>query len=129
MTWFNSRLSRNKFRARPIHNLMTGQSFDSTGESTRYKQLQLLERAGHISNLKLHEKIVLVAKTVTAPEIAWKMDYTYTEYNRMIAEDYKPRPHTSRETLLFKLWQHFGPCPLRITGVNGKLKRQIHGRR
>lgn len=118
---------RNRFGARPVHNLETGQSFDSTGENKRWGILQLLERAGRISGLVLHPKIVLIAKVGDAPEIVFRPDYAYTEDGRVVYEDFKPRPVTDRERLLFKLWRHFGPGPLRITGRGGVLLRQIPG--
>ena len=125
-----------KYRAKPVHNTETGETFDSKGESVRYAQLKLLERAGEISDLRLHPKIVLVPKRGRAPEISWKVDYSYTEDGRTVYEDFK-RPEfvgkskrrlwDGRDYLLLKLWQHFGPGRLRIVATGGKLIREVHG--
>ena len=107
---------RNKFNAIPVHDMATGQSFDSQSEQRRYFELTVMEQAGEISDLQLHPKIVLVPRNGQAPEIAYRVDYLYMEKGRLVAEDWKPRPKTPRETLLLKLWKHFGPCLLAITG-------------
>ena len=113
---------RNKFSAVPVHDLRTGESFDSKGEHARWGTLQLLQRAGEISELTLHPKVVLLQKTATLPEIAWRVDYSYREKGRTVWEDWKPRPMTPRETLMCKLWKRFGPGILRITGPKGVIK-------
>jgi len=118
---------RNKFNAKPVHDMETGDTFDSTGEYNRYRELQLMEKAGFISKLELHPKVVLIAKDGDAPEIAYRPDYAYFCDGRDLKEDWKPRPATPRETLLFKLWRHFGPTVLLVTG--GKTLRRIPGYR
>ena len=125
MAW--NRFARNKFHAVPVHDMVTGQSFDSTGEHERYRQLCWLQKAGHIQDLVLHPKITLIAKSGTKPDVSWKVDYSYTEAGRTVCEDYKPRPATGRETLMFKLWRHYGPALLRITGKNGKIIKTYMG--
>ena len=122
------RRSGNRYGAKPVHNLMTGQTFDSKGEYGRWGELRLLERAGHLSSLTQHPKIILVPGVSGLPEIAWHPDYSYVEDGRVVYEDYKPRKVTDRENLLFKLWRHFGPGPLRITSHGGKLLKQIAGK-
>ena len=112
-------MSRNKFNAKPQHDMSTGDSFDSTGEMVRYRELQMLERAGEISDLVLHPKIQL------EPGIAWKVDYSYTEDGRTVWEDFKPRPPTPKENLLYKLWKIHGPGLLLITGKGGKIIKRI----
>jgi hypothetical protein len=116
---------RNKFNAKPVHNTVTGETFDSKGEAARYGTLTILQRAGEISDLVLHPKIVLVPADRKAPEIAWIVDYSYTEDGRTVYEDYKPRPFTSREHLLIRLWKHFGPGLLLITAEGGTIKRRV----
>lgn len=113
---------RNKFHAIQVHDMVTGQHFASKGEHRRFQDLQLLERAGEISDLKTHPKVVLVAGNDVLPEIAWHPDYSYVEKGRTVYEDWKPRQATDREHLLFDLWRHFGPGLLRITGKNGTCK-------
>ena len=120
---------RNKFNAKPVHDMATGESYDSTGEYKRHKQLELLEDTGYISELQRQPKVVLVERCGKAPEIAWKMDSYYIEDGRPVWEDFKPRPKTPRENLLIKLWKHFGPGLLRITGRDGKRLLEVwpHG--
>ena len=118
---------RTKYNAKPVHDIATGRSFDSKAEFARWNQLELLQRAGHISALVLHPKIILIAKDGDKPEIAWHPDYQYTESGRTVWEDSKARPQDARETLLFKLWRHAGPGLLRITGAGGKLTKEIRG--
>lgn len=117
-----------KYNAKPVRDLSTGDSFDSTSEQKRYRILQLLERGKVISNLELHPKIVFIPKRGKAPEIAWTLDYAYDEDGQRIYEDWKPRPITDRDRLLFKLWRHYGPGPLRITTTGGAIRRHVPGR-
>jgi hypothetical protein len=121
------RFSRNKFGAKPVHDMLTGETFDSTGESRRYGVLQLKQKAGMISELVLHPKVVLVQRSIycNAPEIAWKLDYSYRQDGRTIWEDYKPRPMTAVDRLKIKLWAHFGPGVLHITDAKGNVTKCV----
>lgn len=110
---------RNKFGA--VWSNDGEHSYDSLGERRRWGDLQLLARAGEISDLKFKPKVVLLSD----PLVAWSVDYSYKEKGREVWEDHKPRPVTPRERLLFKLWQAFGPGVLRITGKNGHIIREI----
>jgi hypothetical protein len=114
-------MARTKYNAQSCTDA-DGNVFDSRGECGRYADLKLRERAGLISHLLLKPpKIVLVAKDRDAREIAWSVDYSYddVELERFVYEDYKPRPLARYEHLLIKLWEHFGPAPLRISGKKG----------
>ena len=116
-------IRRQKFNAKPIHDTKTGETWDSTSEKGRHDELILLEKAGGISNLALHPpKVVLIEKRGKAPEISFRPDFSFIEKGRLVMEDWKPRPLTARERLIFKLWRHFGPVPLRITGKGGVVK-------
>lgn len=112
----------NKFNAIPVSE---GENhFDSTGEYERFKTLELMERAGEISGLRLHPKYEI------EPGVSWKLDYEYTERGRLVGEDFKPRPFTPRENLLVKLWRLHGPCLLRFTSRKGKgwtVRKEIMG--
>jgi hypothetical protein len=90
--------------------------------------LQIRQRAGEISDLVLHPRVVLLPRDGKCQEIAFKPDYSYTEAGRTVYVDYKPRPQTARETLMFKLWQRFGPGPLIIMGQRGETKKHINGK-
>lgn len=104
---------KNKFRAIPSYDLETGMSFDSRGEERRWRELEMLERGGVISELVFKPKpIVLDAEA----GIKWGVDYSYVEDGRPVWEDFKPRPSTQAERLLMKLWKAHGPGLLRITG-------------
>uniref|UniRef100_A0A6M3JNV6 Uncharacterized protein n=1 Tax=viral metagenome TaxID=1070528 RepID=A0A6M3JNV6_9ZZZZ len=89
--------------------------YDSKSEHARWLFLQTLEKGGTISALILKPKVILVPRNGTAPEIRWEVDYSYIQDGRRVWEDWKPRPFTDKERLLFKLWKHFGPGLLVIT--------------
>ena len=108
---------RNKFGA--VWSSDGEHSYDSLGERARWGDLQLLARAGEIKDLVFKPKIVLLEGP---PEIAWHVDYSYTEKGRTVYEDWKPRPFTPRENLLVKLWMLFGPGLLRFTGKMGVIR-------
>lgn len=111
----------NKFRAKAYHD--GERSHASLGEGARWRTLSMYEKGGAISGLEHQPRIVLVAgdKTRNLPEIAYRPDSSYVENGRRVWEDWKPRPETSRDTIIYKLWRHFGPGLLRITGrKNGK---------
>lgn len=68
--------------------------FDSIKEYNRWNELQLLARAGKISNLKRQEKIVIQEKIISngiaIKEIAYKADFVYNEGDAYVVEDVKP---------------------------------------
>jgi len=102
---------RTKYGARKT--TLGDRTFDSAGEAFRASQLRLLERAGEISDLQYQ-----VTFRLSAAEITYRADFTYTEYGRMVAEDFKG-VETERFRIIKKLWQHYGPCLLRITKRRG----------
>ena len=119
---------RNKFGAIAVTDPTTGQHFDSTGEYVYFKELQLRERTGDLSDLTLHPVAIILAKDGTAPAITYKLDYSYRDrHGALLWVDFKPRPLTARDRLVFKLWQHFGPGVLLIVGPRGKVLKQIEG--
>jgi len=117
----------NKFGAKPVHDTRTGESWDSKGEHRYWGQLKILERAGDITDLVLHPKVVLLPRDGNNTEIAFRPDYSYREDGRTVYVDYKPRPQTARETLMFKLWKRFGPGVLLIVGNKGQIIKTIMG--
>ena len=118
----------NKFRAKPVHDTVTGDTFDSTIEFKRWNFLKMLEKGNAISELKLHPAVILIPKSGKAPEIKWKVDYSYIIDGVMTWEDIKPRPNTGRDVLLMKLWAHLGPGKLIITKTEqGAIKKTIMG--
>lgn len=107
MTWWR----RSKFGAK--RTTIGARTFDSKGEAYRAGQLALLQRAGEISDLQ-HQ----VTFRLSDAEITYRADFTYTEKGRMVAEDFKG-VETERFRIIKKLWQHYGPCLLRITKRRG----------
>lgn len=100
-----------KWKAKPIHDMKTGRSYDSTSEKRRFDELEMLEKAGVITNLVYHPPA-----TYLTANIYWRMDYSYTEDGRQVWEDWKPRPLERDELQKCKLWRVYGPGLLRITG-------------
>lgn len=76
--------------------------FDSIAESRRYKELAILEKAGHIKELKLQPKFLLQESFKkngkTYRKIEYIADFQYIENNKTIVEDVK-----GKETDVFKL--------------------------
>lgn len=107
MTWHRS----SKFGAK--RTTIGARTYDSVGEAYRAGQLAILQRAGEISDLQ-HQ----VTFRLTAAEITYRADFTYQERGRMVAEDFKG-VETERFRIIKKLWQHYGPCLLRITKRKG----------
>ena len=116
---------RNKFGAIPVTNLETGEHFDSQGEARWVGMLKVRQLAGEISGLDVHPQVELIARRGKAPAIRWRLDASYVEDGRRVFGDYKPRPFTGRETLLLKLWLHYGPGPLRIVGKGDSTLRMV----
>ncbi len=67
--------------------------FSSIGESRRYQELKLLERAGEISDLQLQPKFELQPKFKkngkTHRAITYTADFQYIEDGKVIIEDFK----------------------------------------
>lgn len=83
--------------------------FHSRGELGRWRELQLLERGGVISNLKRQVRMPI---NVNGKHIAFYVaDFTYTDGKRGVVEDYKS-PATARLAdfrLKWKLMQALHP--------------------
>lgn len=66
-----------------------GQEFDSQAEYARYTQLAMLQRAGAISDLVVHPRLVLLDKTATERATVYVGDFGYVERGRQVVEDVK----------------------------------------
>ena len=83
----------NKFGA--IKTVVDGITFDSRGESERYKDLKLMERAGHIRNLKLQVSYDLAPAAIVAGKkklpLRYIADFTYFDAMKQleVVEDFK----------------------------------------
>ncbi len=85
---------RSKYRNRPT--FVDGLRFDSMAEARRWTELQILEKAGDIKNLKRQAPFACV---VNGEHVCkYIADFTYEKNSRFIAEDVK-----GVETALFKL--------------------------
>lgn len=68
-------------------------AFDSKKELSRWRKLQMLERAGQISNLKRQVPFELIPSVILKGKkqrpIIYKADFTYFENGKLIVEDSK----------------------------------------
>lgn len=81
-----------KYRARKTE--VDGIVFDSKLEAHRYRELQLLERAGEISDLQRQVKYELIPSQkldgkVVERAVTYVADFVYLENNKWIVEDTK----------------------------------------
>lgn len=89
---------KNKYGSHPIDAF--GIHFDSTWEYERYCTLRLLERVNAISDLKYHERFLLIPKSQYGRAIYYEADFTYTKDNKKIVEDTKSK---ATKTGLYRL--------------------------
>ena len=87
--------SRNKYGAKKT--LVGDIKFDSKKEANRWMELQLLERAGEISDLKRQVKVELIGQyrpiyTRTGRKMKITFDFSYIEDGVPIYEDTKGMP-------------------------------------
>jgi len=79
-----------------------GINFDSIKEMRRYKQLELLQMAGEISDLEVQPVFVLMKgfkfEGKNYPKISYKSDFRYKSKGVTIVEDVKS-PITAKEPL------------------------------
>lgn len=81
-----------KYRARKTE--VDGIVFDSKLEAHRYRELQLLERAGEISDLQRQVKYELIPSQkldgkVVERAVTYVADFVYLENNKLVVEDTK----------------------------------------
>lgn len=84
--------SRNKYGAKKT--VVGDIKFDSKKEAARWMELQLLERAGEISDLKRQVKVELMGQyrplyTRTGRKMKLTADFSYIEDGQLIYEDSK----------------------------------------
>ena len=76
---------------------INGILFDSLREARRYTELRILERAGHISNLEVHKKYVLIptqrdrAGKLLEQQCSYYADFSYIDNDsgKEVVEDTK----------------------------------------
>ena len=76
-----------KYHAQPT--TIDGIRFDSKLEAARWVQLSLMERAGHISDLRRQVPFILIDKSEYGRQIVYKADFVYTQDGKQIVEDAK----------------------------------------
>ena len=91
MTW---RMSTNKYHVAPAASrTVDGIRFDSKAEMRRWQELQLLERAGEITQLERQPEYVLVDPFVSRGHkyrgIKYRGDFRYLEAFHVVVEDCK----------------------------------------
>ena len=73
---------------------INGYQFDSKKEASRFRELQLLEKSGAITELVVHPKFQLQPSFkdwhgITIREITYSADFGYIESGRYVVEDVK----------------------------------------
>ena len=75
--------------------VISGINFDSKTEAKRYRELLLLEKAGHIKNIKIHPNFVLqkANKKNREHQISYSPDFRYTRTHdgQDVAEEVKSK--------------------------------------
>jgi hypothetical protein len=66
-----------------------GLPFDSLAEAERYRELKLLADAGDITDLVVHPRYELVARSQHGRALFYIADFAYTEGTQRIVEDVK----------------------------------------
>ena len=79
--------NRSKYRNTVVE--YDGYKFDSKGESMRYYQLKMLQKAGKISGLQVHIPFELIPKAGKFRAISYEADFVYIENGEKIVEDFK----------------------------------------
>lgn len=93
MPRYQNQNSRSKYHNRKIKDL-DGQTFDSKREFRRWNDLQLLERAGVIKDLRRQVKFVLIPAQringkVVERECSYIADFVYEADGKTVVEDCK----------------------------------------
>lgn len=93
---------RNKYGSTPTY--VDGQRFDSKSEAKRFCQLQILERAGKISDLKTQVSFdLLPAQDLDGKKekpVRYIADFSYQENGGLVVEDVKSAPTKTREFVI-----------------------------
>ena len=88
-------------------------TFDSIGEMNRYKTLMILQASGKISNLERQKTFKFELNGVLICK--YTADFTYTEAERQIVEDYKGF-QTPEFKIKNKMMKAFYGIELKLTG-------------
>ena len=99
---------RSKYRAKKV--TINGITFDSKKEAQRWMELDLLERAGKISNLQRQVKFELIPSQringkVVERAVNYMADFVYIENGEKVVEDtkgFKTQEYIIKRKLLLK---------------------------
>jgi len=83
--------------------------FDSWAEFLRWRQLQLLERGGHITDLQLHPRFPITVLDVCGnPKVGttYVGDFSYKDNDTPVIEDVKPSLRENSWSEIFILKKH-----------------------
>lgn len=69
--------------------VIDGIAFDSKKEAARYGELQLLDKAGSIQDLRLQVPFELIPKQAGERAARYIADFVYTENGKTVVEDVK----------------------------------------
>lgn len=89
---------------------LDGETFDSKKELARWQQLQQMERAGLITDLKrqvpfvLAPAVKLAGEARTKPALRYYADATYMHGGQLVVEDVKSAP--TRKTSAYRIKKH-----------------------
>lgn len=99
---------RNKYGASKV--TQSGITHDSGKEASRWHQLQVLERAGQISDLQRQVSFVLAPAVRLAgeprkkPALRYFADFTYVHAGHLVVEDTKSKP--TRKLAAYRIKKH-----------------------
>lgn len=106
-----------------------GITFDSKAEARRYQELLLLQRAGHISELKLQQRYLLLPSKRNADgylerEAAYVADFVYVDHlgNTVVEDTKSPATRTPEYVLKRKLMLHVHSITIREIGIRPRKK-------
>ena len=127
-------MTYNKYGNRKVE--FDGYKFDSVAEYDRYCELKILQRAGHISDLKIHPAYVLQAtfkngvdKTVRSLSYVADFEYIELETKEKIVEDVKG-VWTKEFRIKKKLFERrYHPLTITIIQVEKPCRRRSKRRR
>lgn len=85
-TDISSKQGKSKYKARKIKE--NGVWYDSIGEYERHCYLQLLQKAGDISDLRFHDKSDTII-LIDDPVVKYYPDFCYDENGHHVVEDFK----------------------------------------
>ena len=97
-----------KYKNRKIEN--EDGKFDSAKEYRRFKELQILQRAGVISDLTcqatyvLAESVKFSGEHKAKPELRYVADFQYVENGKLVVEDVKSK--ITKENPVYRIKKH-----------------------